>query len=230
MGMNIKIPDANFTKSLGAILPFNSNLVGYWNFSAGLAEGRKNQVTGSTASLIGSPTVVDGALQIDRTKGVLTNLVVNTNKTFITLVRYTGDSIFIGSIDYSGETGVGGQDGMFIQANTPRVQVDRATGAGFSAVDAINPALPYIFAGTIDSAGSDIYAYDGTSTKTVSKASTNSQTDVNPLRIGGWAVDVATFSGSAKIYTTLVYDRKLSASELETVFAYLKSKSNLFTA
>lgn len=230
MGMNIKIPDANFTKSLGAILPFNTSLVGYWNFSAGLTEGRKNQVTGSVASLIGSPSVVDGALLIDRTKGLLTNLVVNTNKTFVTLVRYEGDTLFISSIDYSGETGVGGQDGMFIQANTPRVQVDRATGAGFSSVDAINPTLPYIIAGTIDNAGSNIYAYDGTSTKTVSKASTNSQTDIYPLRIGGWAVDLDRFEGNAKIYTALVYNRKLSASELETVFAYLKSKSNLFTA
>lgn len=228
MGMNIKIAGANFTKSLGAILPFNSNLVGYWNFSAGLTEGRKNQVTGSVASLIGSPTVSNGALQIDRTKGLLTDLVVNTNKTFITLVRYTGNSIFMGSMDYSSSTGVGGQDGLFIQVNTPRVQVDRSTGAGFTASQAINPALPYIIAGTIDNAGSDIYAHDGKSTVTVTKASVDSQTDTNPLRIGGWAANVSTFEGNAKIYATLVYNRKLSAAELEIVFAYLKSKFTLF--
>lgn len=229
MGMNIKIPDANFTKSLGAILPFNSNLVGYWHFSAGLTEGRKNQVTGLTASLIGSPTVVDGALMIDRTKGLLTSLVVNSNKTFITVMRYSGDNILAGSIDYTA-SGTSGQDGIFVNNNTIAVQENRGSGARTSSSNPFTPDKPYIVAGTLDNLGSDVYVYDGKNTITATKASTDAQTDIYPLRIGGWATSVNTFEGNAKIYTTLVYNRKLSASELETVFAYLKSKSNLFTA
>lgn len=229
MGMNIKIPDANFTKSLGAILPFNTSLVGYWNFSAGLTEGRKNQVTGSIASLIGSPTVVDGALQIDRTKGLLTSLVVNSNKTFITVMKYDGDNIFVGSLEY-GATTSGGQDGLFIGGNTAAVQVDRGSGARFTAADALTPNKAYMLAGSLDNSGSSIYASDGSNTKTVSAVSTGAQTDVYPLRIGGWSPTANTLEGNAKIYTTLVYNRKLSALEINTVFEYLKSKSNLFTA
>ncbi|MEG9303339.1 hypothetical protein [Psychrobacter celer] len=227
MGMNIKIPDANFTKSLGAILPFNSNLVGYWNFSAGLTEGRKNQVTGSVASLIGSPSVVDGALNIDRTKGLLTNLVVNSNKTFITVMRYDGSNILVGSIDYT-VSGTSGQDGIFTDGNTAAVQVNRGSGARTTSANYFTPDKPYIIAGTLDNVGSDVYVYDGTNTVTATKASTDAQTDIYPLRIGGWATSVNTFEGNAKIYTTLVYNRKLSASEINTVFEYLKSKSNLF--
>lgn len=229
MGMNIKIPDANFTKSLGVILPFNSNLVGYWNFSAGLTEGRKNQISGSTASLIGSPTVVDGALLIDRTKGLLTSLVVNSNKTFITVMRYTGSNILVGSIDYT-EAGTSGQDGLFVNNNNIAVQENRGSGAVISSSTPATPEKPYIIAGTLDNVGSDVYVYDGTNTVTATRASTDAQTDIYPLRIGGWAPSVETFTGNAKIYTTLVYNRKLSALEINTVFEYLKSKSNLFTA
>lgn len=229
MGMNIKIPDANFTKSLGAILPFNTSLVGYWNFSAGLTEGRKNQVTGSTASLIGSPTVVDGALQIDRTKGLLTSLVVNSNKTFITVMRYAGSNILVGSIDYTA-AGTSGQDGLFVNNNNIAVQANRGSGAVISSSTPATPEKAYIVAGTLDSAGSDIYVHDGTNTLTATKVESNAQTDIYPLRIGGWSTQAETFTGNAKIYTTLVYNRKLSASEINTVFEYLKSKSNLFTA
>ncbi len=231
MGVNIRANNAVFTKSLGLLLPFKNNLVGYWNFSKGLEEGRKNQVTGNKATLAGSPTVVDGSLRTDRSNGLLTDITLSGPKTYVAISASADASpngIIVGSMVYE-TTSSGSQDGLVFLSGTVLTQVDRGGTGARLMVGVVSPITPYLVAGTIGVGTSGAYLRNANTSQSAELAITGDPFDNKPVQIGGWSPSKATLDGSIKVYSVLLYNRVLSSAEIDELYQYLATQISELT-
>lgn len=220
MGLNIQIKDAVFTKSIGLLLPFSSNLVGYWTFNSTRDEAIKNNVTGVVGTLVGNPIVSDGKIATDRANGFITDIAISGEKTFITIAKTSSAAVLLSSTDYD-RTGTPTSEGIAVFNSAPIVQLNGASNP--KALGVVNLNTIHFIAGALGVSSNSLYVSSGGALQeTVGSAHNGSLDDPNKLRIGGWGVVSTALVGSTETYAALVYNKKLSATEVQTVFDYLK--------
>lgn len=218
MGLNIKIKDAIFTKKIDFFVPASENLVGYWTFEGALADGIRNKVTGISGTIIGSPTVSDGKIITNNLNGFLTDISVPGEKTIISISKRDASlaTQLIGTHNYA-------------SVKLPTTQLSFVRGYPYLQISAqntvtgtsgSNASLNHFVAGAIGSTSNSLYlSKDGTLFETTANHSLNIL-DFGYFRIGGVGGTYA--PGTAETYAVLVYDKKLSTAEVQTVFDFLK--------
>lgn len=218
MGFNIQIPDAIFDKNIGNIIPSGDNLVGYWLFSGTLQESIINRISGISGILVGAPAVSNGKIATDKTKGFITDVAISGEKTFIAIAKFTPASILLSSINYDAlpET----SDGIAVFDSKPMIQLNSASKP--QSANKVNTSNIHFVAGTLGASSNSLYvSKNGLLTKE-DASHTESLVDNMKLRIGGWGVNSTSLVGSTETYAAMVFNKKLSALEVQDVFYYLK--------
>lgn len=222
MGLNISIQGANFTHFISTLIPAGENLAGHWSFSKGLTEGIKNKVTGVSGTLIGAPTVANGKIIADKANGFITDVNLGSEKTFIVIVKSTGTSIPLGSIDYDTAAGFNPSDSLMVYNSRPVIHLNG--NIDVQAANTINLNTVHFIAGTLATTGNTLYvSSNGVLSKKVGGAHTGLSDPYN-LRIGGWGVVSTTIVGTAEVYEALAFNKALSETEIQRVLDYFKNE------
>lgn len=219
MGLNIEIKNVTFTKKIGSLIPVSENLIGYWVFDGTLAESIKNKISGVSGTLVGAPTVSAGKINADKANGFITDITISGEKTFITIAKTTAAAMLISSINYDSLVP---SDGISVFNGRPLVQLDSAS----KPLSANSPDLSkiHLIAGAFGASSNNLFVSSGGSLVEETATHAGNLADVNPLRIGGWGVNSTSLVGSAEVYATLAYNKKLSTAEVQAVFNYFKTK------
>lgn len=220
MGLNIEIKNVTFTKKIGSLFPVAENLIGYWSFEGTLAESIKNKISGVSGTLVGAPTVSAGKINTDKANGFITDIAISGEKTFIAIAKTTAAAALISSINYDGSPS--GNEGIALFYGKPLIQLDGAS----KPLSANLPDLSKIhfIAGAIGSSSNSLFVSAGGSLVEETATHAGNLADVNPLRIGGWGVNSTSLVGSVEVYAALVYNKKLSTAEVQSVFNYFKTE------
>ena len=220
MGLNIEIKGVTFTKKIGLLLPVTDNLIGYWTFDSTLAESIKNKISGVSGTLVGAPTVSGGKINTDKANGFITDISISGEKTFIVVAKSTANAILLSGRNY--DEAYMGMEGLAMFTGKPMMLID-----GVSRPQSANsPDLSKIhfIAGATGSASNSLYvSKDGVLSEETATHS-GFLVDTSFLRIGGWGVNSTTLVGSTETYAALVYNKKLSTTEVQAVFNYFKTK------
>lgn len=220
MGLNIEIKGVTFTKKIASLIPASENLIGYWAFDGTLTESIKNKISGVSGTLVGTPTVSGGKINVDKANGFITDVVISGEKTFITIAKTTASAILISSLNYDASTPT--NEGIALFGGKPLVQLDGTS----KPISANSPDLSkiHLIAGALGSGSNSLFVSAGGNLIEETATHTGNLTDTSPLRIGGWGVNSTALVGSAEVYAVLVYNKKLSTTEVQSVFNYFKTK------
>lgn len=220
MGLNIEIKNVTFTKKIASLVPVSENLIGYWAFDGVLADGIKNKISGVSGTLVGAPTVSGGKINTDKANGFITDITISGEKTFIAIAKTTASAVLISSVNYDVPTQT--NEGISLYNGKPLVQLDSAS----KPISANSPDLSkiHLIAGALGSGSNNLFVSAGGNLIEETATHTGNLTDTSPLRIGGWGVNSTSLVGSAEVYAALVYNKKLSASEVQSVFNYFKTR------
>lgn len=218
MGINIQVTDVTFTKKIGLLVPYSSNLVGCWRFNDTLNNSIKNLVTGVAGTLVGAPTILNNRLLADKANGFITDVSVSGEKTFISIAKSSASSILLGSINY--DAGVSGNDGIAYYTSKPMVQLDGASKPQSATVVDLNNV--HFVAGALGASSNSLYVSKGGILTEGTAMHTGNLSDINLLRIGGWGVNSTSLVGNTETCAALVYNRKLTSAEINEVFNYFK--------
>ncbi len=218
MGFNIVVPDATFTKNIGSLIPGGDNLIGYWLFGGTLQESIKNRITGVAGTLIGSPVVSNGKIATDKANGFITDISISGEKTFVVVSKYSSNAVLLGSVNYDAATAT--NEGIAVFGGKPLIQLDSAS----KPVSSKSPDLTKIHfvAGCLGSSSNSLYASTGGVATEEVASHTGNLNDTALLRIGGWGVTSTTLVGTAETYAAMVFNKKLSSTEVSDLLAYLK--------
>lgn len=222
MGLNIQIQGVTFIKKIGSLMPSGDNLVGYWLFNNDLTTSKRNKITGVDATVVGTPTIVNGALLTDKTKGLITDVTQGGEKTFIVISKFSGSSQPIGSLDR--DNAKGGEDGIYTYNGALFSFID-GTARTKSTTSPTQTKVNFV-ASAFGDTETDLYLADGDGLIKTTGDTIGSLTDQNPIRLGAWGATQTAVVGTSNLYAALVYNKKLSQVEIQEVYDDLKNKLN----
>ena len=226
MGLQINIESARFNKMIDSTIPAGKYLRGYWDFSSDdISLGATNKVTGVEGALVGNPTMSNGAINIDKANGLVTDLQMDGEKTFVTVARTSTRCVTLGSRNYDDADEPLNNEGIGVFDRQAFVQMD----AGIVARGDIYTDLTqnHFVAGVIENGKATVYWSDVGSLQSNSSTTTKSTDDPNNLRIGGWGVESTALIGSGSVYTAMAFDKALNADEIQRLFSYLSSSMSV---
>lgn len=203
-------------------MPSGDNLVGFWLFNNDLTTSKRNIITGVDATVVGAPTIVDGALLTDKTKGLITDITQSGEKTFIVISEFSGGSQPIGSLDRDSVKNE--EEGIYTYVGRLYSFID----ATARITSTTNPTLTKInfVASAFGASETDLYLADGDGLIKTTGATSGSLTDRNPIRLGAWGATQTAVIGTSDLYAALIYNKKLSQVEIQEVYDNLKNKLN----
>lgn len=222
MGVNIQDKNAVFTNVIGSIIPFAEKLKGYWGFDTDdINIALTNKADGIKATLIGSPTLANGKLLADDKNGILTNITMQSDKTFIVITKVTGSSVVFGSTEYkTGQVGAD-FDSIGVISTNPFVQKNGTlTPRSLKTL----PASPSFIAGAIGSATNSLFTITNKLVVTETASHTTSNIATAKLRICGTAPLGGGLGGSAEVFCALAYEGKLTPIQIQEVYNYLSNR------
>jgi len=222
MGLNIEIKNVTFTKKIASLMPVSENLIGYWAFDGTLAESIKNRISGISGTLVGAPTVSGGKINTDRANGFITDITISGEKTFITVAKTTTSALLVSSRNYDADVTTTTSEGIAVFNSRPMIQLDGASKP--QSANLMDLTKIHFIAGSLGSNSNSLFVSAGGVLVEEAATHTGNLTDTAPLRIGGWGVNSTALVGSAEVYAALVYNKKLSASEAQSVFNYFKTR------
>ncbi|HDJ7835209.1 TPA: hypothetical protein PRO12_003026 [Acinetobacter baumannii] len=222
MGLSIEIKNVTFTKKIRLLVPVSENLIGYWIFNDSLDDGIKNKVSGVSGTLVGAPTVSAGKINADKANGFITDITISGEKTFITIAKSSANAVLLGSTNYDNTSSI--YDGLMVYQQKATVQMDSNIRLQKPAV--IDISKIHFMAASMGVSGVGLFVSNAVGGLEELTSPAWGLTDNNPLRIGGWGVDSKTLVGSTEVYAALVYNKKLSTAEVQSVFDYFKAKLN----
>lgn len=220
MGLNIEIKNVTFTKKIGSLIPVSENLIGYWSFDGTLTEGIKNKISGVSGTLVGAPTVSAGKINTDKANGFITDISISTEKTFVVVAKSTANASLLSSVNYDIPSTF--TDGLIMFGQKATVQMDGQI--KLQKPDLIDINKIHFMAASMGVSGTGLFVSNAVGGLDELTTTAGNLTDVNPLRIGGWGASSSSMIGSTETYAALVYNKKLNASEVQSVFNYFKTR------
>lgn len=224
MGLSITIKDVVFSKYFATSLPVTRGLKIHFDFGGSIESSQMNKVTGISATVAGTPTVLADSVIVNNKNGFKTDLVAETkDRTYIIVTKSAGNSILAGHTSYD--------DSVNQPKSTAFTMTNFKFGVHYMAVlKALGPVESNVgtsvrfAAGVIRDNTAETYVNATNALNKYSEALTNIIANFFPFTVGAYNVNGNIFPNSVETYEVLYFDRALSQSEIESIYLSLKNK------
>lgn len=224
MGLSITIKDAVFTKFFATSLPVTSGLKIHFDFGGSLESSKVNKVTGVSATIAGSPTVLTNSVIVNNKNGFKTNLVADTkDRTYIVITKSAINSILAGHTSYDDSANQTKNTALVMTNSQFGIQYMAQLYAQSTPQSNVGTSVRFV-AGVIS--GNDCETYINSSNSLTKLSGTSGLVNTNffPFTVGAYNEDGNTFPNNVETYEVLYFDRALSQSEIESLYLSLKNK------
>lgn len=222
MGIALTLADASFDNFIDKAIPYWADVAGYWLLGGTSADSLLNLKTGVAGTEVGTPAYGVGYCSISKDNGIETDVVLDEDEDKTLIIVATPAVTGYCGTWHSSKTHA------LIQTPTTTLSAVRADMVSTGAVTATADGGPYRFmAGTYDNTAGQQVAYGAAAGTMISASGARgpfSITATNAFRIG--AQSVAT-TGTSNAAAAMVFQRKLTGTEIGEVYAYLKFKLGL---
>lgn len=224
MGLSITIKDVVFSKYFASSLPVTSGLKIHFDFGGSIESSRINKVTGVSATVAGTPTVLADSVIVSNKNGFKTNLVAETkDRTYIIVTKSAINSILAGHTSYD--------DSVNQPKSTALTMANSKFGMQYMAdlksqgpVESNIGSAVRFAAGVIRDNTSETYVNSKNALTKYSESLTKANENFFPFTVGAYNVNGSVFPNNVETYEVLYFDRALSQSEIESLYLSLKNK------
>lgn len=224
MGLSIQIKDVVFSKYFATSLPVTIGLKIHFDFGGSIESSRVNKVTGVSATVAGTPTVLANSVIVSNKNGFKTNLVAGTkDRTYIIITKSAGNSILAGHTNYDDSANQTKSTAITMTNSKFGIQYMGDLKALGSVESNVGSVVRFA-AGVIRDNTSETYVNATNALTKYSEGLTKANENFFPFTVGAYNVTGSVFPNAVETYEVLYFDRALSQSEIESLYLNLKNK------